>query len=204
MRTFVALLTVAGLFTAASARADVAPPRPADLDCRRGTVPTVPEVDPDARDPLGRPVQPWPYCAPSECTSDADCDGGRVCSAEPIALCVQEHEDGRRTARRRGCEPDGTCLNMESTCETSRRCVTPDDEGADDEGEGQAEVDTDAPEESEARAEADRGDPSGDEAAPARPPQAAGCACHAVADRRSAPLGLVLLGVVWLAARRRR
>ncbi|MGE0791086.1 MAG: hypothetical protein AB7S26_35770 [Sandaracinaceae bacterium] len=121
-----AVLVLALSCLAAPAYADIAPPAPEDLDCQRGAVPFVPHVDPDARDERGRPLQAWPYCTPSTCEADTDCSDGRVCSDDVIGFCVQESVEGgetRRTIRPRGCEPDDTCLNVESTCERSRRCV---------------------------------------------------------------------------------
>lgn len=125
-----ASLTLALLLVTVPASADLAPPGPDEIECPRGAIGTTPPVPADATDPRGRPLRPFPYCAPSTCTSDADCTGGRVCSPEEIGLCVQdvpgptEGSPPLRSARERGCEPDGTCLNIESTCERARRCVT--------------------------------------------------------------------------------
>lgn len=129
---------------ASLARADVAPPQPEDVSCPRGAVATVPTVRPDALDPRGRPIHPWPYCAASTCRSDADCTGGRTCSSEEIGLCVEDLEvpggDPVRSVRERGCEPDGTCLRVGAACERARRCVLPEVEAetaATDEAEDQ-------------------------------------------------------------------
>jgi MYXO-CTERM domain-containing protein len=122
------LAAILTLLLAAPAAADVAPPPPEMLGCPRGALGTLPEVAPDATGPRGRPLRAWPYCAPTTCTSDADCDGGRVCSEAAIGLCVHDREVSGQTVRavrRRGCEPDGTCLHVQSTCERARRCVEP-------------------------------------------------------------------------------
>ena len=59
-------------FAGSSARADMAPPDVQDLRCDRGAVATVPEVDPEALDPRGRPVRPYPFCAPTTCASGSE------------------------------------------------------------------------------------------------------------------------------------
>jgi hypothetical protein len=113
------------------AHADLAPPLPEDLDCPRGAVGTSPPVPEGATDERGRPLRPYPYCGATTCTTDADCTGGRVCSTDEIGLCMETIEAAGgasvRQARERGCEPDGTCLNVHSTCERARRCVAAGD-----------------------------------------------------------------------------
>lgn len=174
---------------ASVASADVAPPRPEELTCPRGAVATVPPVDPTARDPRGRPVQPWPYCAPSTCESDGDCRDGRVCSQDVIGLCVwsTQIEGGGtvRTVRERGCEPNGTCLNLESRCEQARRCVVP---GA-------------APAAAPTAAAPDPQPASTTAAAPAQEPAASqttsSWGCHAAARGTSSPLWLLAIVLAW-------
>lgn len=187
------------LLLPSAALADIAPPPVESLTCPRGAVGYLPTVDPEARDPLGRPARAWPYCAPSTCESDADCDGGRVCSEEEIGLCVvalPEGETGRPHVRERGCEPDGTCLNIESTCERARRCVTPEaaDEAADE------------PADAPAAADAPVGDEpaSADEPAAEAPeaPAASGCACRAAPGRSAPPLALLGLALALVVRRR--
>lgn len=169
---------------AVPALADVAPPTPDEMECPRGAVGRV-----EVGDERG-----WnAWCAPSTCASDADCDGGRVCSPEPISLCVEDQR-GQRSVRTRGCESDGTCLNLHSTCETSRRCVRPEVGTVAE----TAESPDDPIEEPEVV------DPSPTREAPAAdvatPPSNCGCR---VGASYGAPLGLLgLLG--WLALRRRR
>lgn len=131
MRIVVLLLVSSSL----PALADVAPPAPEDLDCPRGAKGE------------GNGVSVW--CEPTICTDDASCGDGYRCSDEDIGLCVEPIEVATervrpsldpdspapavptatvRSVRRRGCEPDGTCLNVDSTCEQSRRCVPVDSE----------------------------------------------------------------------------
>ncbi len=120
------LALLSSIVVAWPARADIAPPALEDVTCPRGAVAALPEVPAGALDARGRPLRPWPYCAPSVCTSDADCTGGMTCSREEIGLCVESQDSQGaqlRSVRDRGCEPDGTCLNMQSTCERARRCV---------------------------------------------------------------------------------
>lgn len=180
------------LLVPAAARADIAPPSPESLACPRGAVGYAPPVDPEARDPLGRPARPWPFCTPSTCASDADCAGGRVCSEEEIGLCVvalPEGETGRPRVRDRGCEPDGSCLNVESTCERARRCVTP---------EVGEEV---PPPDEEPVAEEAPAAPAVEE--PAVPPAAAsGCACRGAPGRSAPPLALLGLALALVSRRR--
>jgi hypothetical protein len=178
-------LIVLSWLVAVPALADAAPPTPEEMECPRGAVGRV-----EVEDERG-----WTaWCAPSICSSDAECDGDRICSAERISLCVEDQR-GQRSVRARGCEPDGTCLNIHSTCETSRRCVRPE--------AGTAPAV--APELAEPVAEpAVEQPPPTEEAAAAAdvaaPPS--DCGCRA-APSRAAPLGLLgLLG--WLALRRRR
>lgn len=125
LRSLAAIVALTALVSVA--RADEAPPEPASLTCPRGAIGALPTIRPGEIDPRGRAIRPWPYCAATTCTADADCTDGRVCSAEEIGLCVEDHAveggDAVRAARERGCEPDGTCLNVHSTCERARRCV---------------------------------------------------------------------------------
>lgn len=117
------------LLTPLAARADVAPPPLEEMSCPRGAIAILPEVEEGATDPLGRPLRPWPVCVPTRCASDADCDGGRTCAPEEIGMCLEEVEGQTHPRiRPRGCEPDGTCLNNDSTCDRARRCVEPDGE----------------------------------------------------------------------------
>lgn len=113
-----------------TALADMAPPPAALLECPAGAAGAVPVVPAGALDERGRPLTPWPYCAATVCTTDADCTDGRRCSVEEIGLCMEDHEvpggPTVRAARDRGCEPDGTCLNIHATCERARRCVAGD------------------------------------------------------------------------------
>lgn len=181
------------LLVAAPAAADLAPPGPDEIECPRGAVGTVPPVPAEAVDPRGRPLRPFPYCAPSTCTSDADCTDGRVCSAEEIGLCVEpmpapvEGAPALRNARERGCEPDGTCLNLESTCERSRRCVTP---------EAPAPTPPPAPEPTPAPAPAPAPPP-----APA--PEASSGGWCSVGHGQSSAWAMVALAAIALAVRRR-
>lgn len=161
------------------ARSDIAPPRAEELSCPRGAVGRVPPSDPDARDFRGRPLRPWPVCAPSTCESDADCEGGRVCSPEVIGLCVYDHPSSAGpvpAVRERGCEPDGTCLNVESRCERARRCVERAAPAADEPPSNQEEP--------------PQGEPQQEE--PAAPVQQSvtGCGCR-VAPVSDAPLALL-------------
>jgi MYXO-CTERM domain-containing protein len=179
------------------ASADIAPPEPGDIECPRGAVGTLPSVRPDEMDPRGRPIRAWPYCAPSTCASDAECTDGRICSPEEIGLCVEDQEvpggDPVRNARARGCEPDNSCLNAESTCERARRCVTPTTEGA-AAVVAAPEVPPTEPAPPEAPAT---------ETPAAAPESASGCACHATSrgtDRSLAWLALLPLALI---ARRR-
>ncbi len=191
-----ALVLASVLALPLDAHADIAPPGPGEIECPLGAIGTVPTVRPDALDPRGRPVRAWPYCAPSTCASDADCTEGRVCSPEEIGLCVEDHpvEGGEpvRNARARGCEPDNSCLNIESTCERARRCVPP----------AAAPTTPPVPEPPPAPA------PAAAETAPSTESPAAasgGCACHA-SERRvpGASLLLALLPLALVARRRRR
>lgn len=116
-------LTLALLGLPALAHADLAPGPP--QGCPRGAAPRVAPT-------LG-------YCEPTTCAADSDCESGQACSPDEIGLCVYEEaiptervhwaeqrEVPTRTVRmvrERGCEPDNTCLNTESTCERARRCV---------------------------------------------------------------------------------
>lgn len=193
-------ITIAAGLAAARARADVAPPSPEELSCPRGAVPALPEVRPDALDPRGRPVRPWPYCAPSTCASDADCTDGRVCSTEEIGLCVQPHEvfggEPVRSVRERPCEPDGTCLNRESTCERARRCIAPAATPTPEPPAADPAPATPPPPPASAEAPA---------AATTTTPTVATCACRATSPRSSrtwlAPLVALALA---LGVRRRR
>ncbi len=121
-----ALSMVLALSLVTHARADVAPPPPEELACSPGAIGAVATIPSDALDERGRPARPWPYCRPTTCTSDAECTGGRVCSTEEVGLCVRDRVDFGVTSREaieRGCEQNGTCLNLQSTCERARRCV---------------------------------------------------------------------------------
>jgi len=194
------LIAALAVLAPSAASADVAPPPAESLQCPRGAVGAVPEVDPDARDPRGRPVQPWPYCAPSTCATDDDCDGGRVCSTEEIGLCVEEREQSGATVRQvrnRPCEPDGTCLNVHSECEVARRCVEPSEAT----GSPAEAVDPEAVDpQTAATGEAEP--PSEDvPEAPAAETQA-GCACRAAPSGAPAPWALAaLLGLALLRRR---
>lgn len=197
MITRALLLALGTMLVPSWVSADVAPPEPGDIECPRGAIGTLPTVRPDAMDPRGRPIRPWPYCAPSTCASDADCSGGRICSAEEIGLCVEDHEvaggDPVRNARARGCEPDNSCLNIESSCERARRCVMPE--------AGPAA----APEPVEAEAaEAAPGEvPSEAPAASPVAETASGCACRATARGGRSVGWLALLPLALIIARRR-
>ena len=57
------------LASAASARADIAPPPPESLECPRGAQGALPTVPDGAFDERGRPLRAWPYCAPTTCAS---------------------------------------------------------------------------------------------------------------------------------------
>lgn len=194
------LLTLSILLGASSiASADIAPPRPEELSCPRGSIGAVPTVRSDATDDRGRPVQPWPYCAASTCASDSDCGGGRVCSTDEIGLCVETQEvpggEPVRRVRERGCEPDGSCLNLQSTCERARRCVTPDGRppSAPPPAEGSTPAPGDETETSEAPAET------------AAETSASGCACHATGRTgRSGLAGVAaLFALAWWGLGRR-
>lgn len=122
-------LVVLGLLLSSSlVHADLAPPPPEELDCPRGAK------------GAGNGVSVW--CEPTTCANDLSCGEGYRCSEEDIGLCVEPIEvptervrptlGGEmpevpmmsvRSVRRRGCEPNGTCLNVDSTCEHARRCV---------------------------------------------------------------------------------
>jgi len=175
------LLAVVALLAPSAASADVAPPPVESLECPVGAVGRVDDVDPDARDPRGRPLQAWPYCAPSQCASNADCVGGRVCSSAEIGLCVieQERDDGSvmRSVRDRPCEPDGTCLNIHAECRRARRCVDPSEEPAPEPGDAPAEE-------------------TADDTSPAAPvaQAAGGCACGVTPP--GAPVSSALLALL--------
>lgn len=170
------LAALALLALPAPAVADVAPPPLEEVECPVGAVAVMDQPAEGETDPLGRPARPWPICVPTTCASDADCEDGRVCSRAEIGMCLEAVE-GRAhpNIRRRGCEPDGTCLNVDSRCDRARRCVAPDaqpEPAAEGESEGTA---------------------------PAPPAaRASGCGCRVAG--RTAPLsGLFLLGalLVW-------
>jgi len=126
MRSSLLLVLLSMAFTV-GARADLAPPPPGLMNCPEGAYGTLPTIPAGTLDGRGRPMRPWPYCAATTCTSDADCTGGLVCSAAEIGLCMEDHEvvagTTVRQARDRVCEPDGTCLALSATCERARRCV---------------------------------------------------------------------------------
>jgi len=187
------LLALGSIFVITSvASADVAPPGPEDIDCPRGAIGALPTVRPDEMDPRGRPIRAWPYCAPSTCASDAECSDGRVCSPDEIGLCVEDHEvaggDPVRSARTRGCEPDNSCLNVESSCERARRCVMP--------GEGAPTAPVATPE------------PTSPIAAPTAEMPAAetssGCACRTTPRRAASSVAFLALLPLALLVRRRR
>lgn len=164
--------------------ADLAPPPPEELDCPRGAK------------GAGNGVSVW--CEPTTCANDVGCGDGYRCSEGDIGLCVESIEvatervrpdptgdlpDVRtttvRSVRRRGCEPDGTCLNVDSTCEQARRCVKVEDE-------------PDVP-----------SAPIASPTAPSEPREAAdaaehagGCACRTSGNPTSAAMLLVLFAFV--------
>ena len=195
IRTLFALLG-SMLVLPALALADIAPPEPGEIDCPVGAIGTLPTVRPDEMDPRGRPIRAWPYCAPSTCASNADCTDGRTCSPEEIGLCVEDQEvaggDTVRSARPRGCEPDNTCLNVESTCERARRCVMPT-EGA----PAAVAIAEPAPSEAPAAAAAT---PAAETPAPE---SASGCACHATSRATDGSFAWLALLPIALIARRR-
>ncbi len=171
--------------------ADIAPPTPEDMSCPRGAAGRVITGE-------GRGFNA--FCEPTTCESDDDCDGDRTCSSEEIGLCVEDR-DGQRSARARGCEPDGTCLNMQSTCETARRCVSADDGEREDVLASAPDVELvpeAAPAPDPAPAPTSEPDPVD---GPLAPPAGSGCACRAT-PRASGPLGLLL--ILGLCALRRR
>lgn len=182
--------------------ADIAPPSVEDMQCQRGAVPFLPEVEEGATDPLGRPARPWPYCTPSTCASDDECSDGRVCSDDEIGFCVETQGEGdsaRRTIRPRGCEPDGTCLNVNSECETSRRCVDAGARAPEATEEPAAEG---AEEPAEESAEEPADEPAEQTEAPAASTDGGGCGCRVGGFVGHTPWGLALLGLaLW---RRRR
>lgn len=196
---------LAVMWFAPPASADMAPPPPGFLECPPGAAGALPVVPPDALDERGRPLRPWPYCAATVCASDADCTDGRHCSTEEIGLCMEDHEvpggPPVRAARDRGCEPDGTCLNLQATCERARRCVVGDASAA---GEAPAEAVPAVPPAEEPPAPPPPPPPP---PAPAADAPASGCACR-VAPHSDARGSLLLLaslaGAVALRTRRRR
>ncbi|MFK7988439.1 MAG: hypothetical protein AB8I08_20625 [Sandaracinaceae bacterium] len=205
-----ALSLVAGLLMAVPslASADIAPPPAEDLNCRPGTVATTPTIPAGATDPRGRPARPYPYCAAGPaCTSDDACSGGQVCSAAPIGLCLEEREvaPGQRVGvpRSRGCEPDGTCLNINSTCENVRRCVPADSpQAAAAPTAEEPAAETPAVEEPESDPPADEpaaGEPA--EPAAEEPASSGGCSASLGAASGGWLMGLPL---AWLFVRRRR
>ena len=127
------LVLVLPLVAMGSARADIAPPEPEHMLCPRGAK------------GAGNGVSVW--CEPTTCANDVTCGEGYRCSEEDIGLCVESIEVATerfrpsldenappreipmarvRSVRERGCEPNGTCLNVDSTCEHARRCVRED------------------------------------------------------------------------------
>lgn len=193
--SFVSVLSIAP-----AALADLAPPGPEFLECPSGAMGALPTVPAGAMDPRGRPVRPWPYCAPTTCTADTDCTGGRTCSAEEIGLCVEDHtvEGGGatvRAARDRGCEPDGTCLNINATCERARRCVLP--EGA------LPPSPVELPAAPEAPVAPELPPPPPPAPAPAAAPTAsAGCGCAASTTAGPSWLAALVPLAIWLRRRR--
>jgi len=128
LRTTIAIATfIAAL--ACPARADLAPPGPDSLDCPDGAIGTAGPRVAETVGPFRRARRTRSYCAPTTCTSDADCTNARVCSRAPIGLCVRTlevSEDGTVQEAPGACEPDETCSDWQSTCEQARRCVWSD------------------------------------------------------------------------------
>ncbi|MEM9071530.1 MAG: hypothetical protein AAGE52_23690 [Myxococcota bacterium] len=123
------LAVALGVGMSSFVHADIAPPRPEDLDCPRGSKGRVSEGG-------------GAWCEPTVCANDVTCGEGYRCSTADIGLCVEEIQVPTervrptldnpappsatktvRSVRRRGCEPDNTCLNVDSTCERALRCV---------------------------------------------------------------------------------
>jgi len=178
-------------------------------------VPSPPESCRDgARPRANRAVS---FCEPTTCESDDDCEQGERCSEEPIPLCVEEEEvairrglgdeDPRtvlvRRARRRGCEPDGTCLAMTATCERVRRCVAVD--ARDGEAEPEPPHDPDPRPEAETDTEQEGTGERAGGGRPGAPSRAGGCGCHVPAAPAPGPsVPFALLAVVVVLRRRRQ
>ncbi|MFK7988440.1 MAG: hypothetical protein AB8I08_20630 [Sandaracinaceae bacterium] len=111
----------------------IAPPASADMaglrwPCASGTVERERTFPPGTLDPMGRPQRPVSYCAITTCESDADCDGGAVCSQQEVGLCVQGAEPMPPVIRVVNCDPSGQCPAENAVCERARRCVEPGSE----------------------------------------------------------------------------
>ncbi len=198
------MLKRAALLTALSclathARADIvggAPPtNPEDLDCPRGAAAAYPIGEPEGS-------RMWLLCAPTTCTTDADCSDGRVCSEGEVGLCVNEvraNVEPSRPISLVGCDPDGTCGGA-ATCQRARRCVHADERArpasTEEPSEPDAPVRDPAPEDTRAT------NPSADMRSTNTPATSSGCGCR-VSTRRSGVWGLLigLLGLAWLRRR---
>ncbi len=174
------------LFVPAVAAADIAPPSPSDLRCPRGSMGRVHRVEGERGFSTS--------CEPTSCEADTDCEGGLVCSTDTIGLCVEQvaSATGEQvpSARDRGCEPDGTCLNVNSTCERARRCVDAGQRGPAESAEAEPAAERPTVDEDDGPPEELSG---GD----------GGCGCRAAPGSPVGPIAAAI-GLLGLVALRRR
>lgn len=145
-----------------------------------------------------------PYCAPNTCKTDADCNGGAVCTEQPLCVESQTYTTGRmpdekpktRQNATKVCDAGNTCA-APATCEVAKRCVI----AAKKEPAPKEEPPKEAPPKESTSKEAPKEAPPKEQTAPAE--KSGGCAVS-IEDNTALSFLMLLGGLLVLRRRGKR